>query len=439
MAGTTHKKPAATPTPPAIRHRPAPSLRRRILFASILGLLIFAFQEIAFRLLFPVPAIANFNRIDYTRLAISSPNVSRAETSGLSNVLIRFESEPDGFAFNHSLNLHGFRGLDFEIKPPSGCRRILFLGDSFTEGHGASDEDTIPERFRDIVSQSTRVEVLNLGVSGSDVFEYEILLRDSLKCLEQVDTVFLILCFNDLPTVPFVEKMYEVVLKDFRASSVWMPRASELVGRWYDGLVIPRRFYSGPYPFFAAVPEPNNPFSTEGPPPGLDPKLFDAMRRGKLNPSLAGKAQLLVESSRRDFSNDERTEPHLRYISRICEKAGARLVLAYVPSYVVTNPVYLPYCRMLGGPEIKSLTSLDAREFRRQQDHLRAIANKLRIPFIDTTDAFIDAEKKVGRLFWAYDTHCNAAGYHLVAKILADYWTKGQRPGEHTSVARLEK
>jgi hypothetical protein len=54
---------------------------------------------------------------------------------------------------------------------------------------------------------------------------------------------------------------------------------------------------------------------------------------------------------------------------------------------------------------------------------LQAEADRLGITFIDTTDAFIAAEKS-SRLFWALDGHCNDAGYRLIADICTDHWLR---------------
>src|SRR5438093_1266528 len=89
--------------------------RRRLLFIAILFAVFAAGQEGLCRWLFPVPEVADFNRIHYTHLQWFSPEFTAARQQGLSNVRIRWQSEPDGFAFDHTLNLYGFRGPNFRM------------------------------------------------------------------------------------------------------------------------------------------------------------------------------------------------------------------------------------------------------------------------------------------------------------------------------------
>jgi hypothetical protein len=108
--------------------RRSTSRRRRCLFIVVVLSVFVALQEIILRFTFPVPETL-FNRSDY-----------RAPPKPLCNVIVRWECEPDGLAFDHTLNLYGFRGPDFTIAPPTDRPRILFIGE------GAGRPTTI--RFR---------------------------------------------------------------------------------------------------------------------------------------------------------------------------------------------------------------------------------------------------------------------------------------------------
>lgn len=421
----------AAPDPRRIQNRRRRSWRRKLLFSGILATIIFVCQEMVFRLIFPLPAISNFNRIDYTRLAAFSSTFRDSEYSGLSNVGIRFESEPDGFDFIHTLNLNGFRTPDFDVEPPRNCRRIVFIGDSFTEGHGTSDQDTIPARFADEIAAQMPVEVINLGISGSDVIEYESLLLDTCEGLKHIDTVFLILCYNDLPMPRIVWDAKGVLVKEFEESKRWVPRSLAAAYRLAQGRTLPTRFYSGPHPFLAAVPARNNPFSDpdNDPPQRINPAILDAMRRGKFNPWLAGSGLAILDGLRIDLSEDQRTEMHLRYCANLCKRANAKLMIVYVPYYAVANSQYLRFSRKLGGPDFDENQSLEGPEFRRQQAHLSEVTHKLGIPFLDTTDLLSHAEKTVGHMFWPYDNHCNPEGYRLIARAAAKFWLQNRFSG----------
>lgn len=60
--------------------------------------------------------------------------------------------------------------------------RIMVLGDSFTEGSGASNDSSYPQQLADLVRDSLSAEddVWNCGVGGSDLFFEYVLFRDKL-------------------------------------------------------------------------------------------------------------------------------------------------------------------------------------------------------------------------------------------------------------------
>lgn len=82
-----------------------------------------------------------------------------------------------------SINKYGIRGSpDLKEQKPDDSYRILLSGDSFTFGHGLTDEQTIPSVLETIMNNSApghRTEVLNSGVQGYSPDQiYRLLLRD---------------------------------------------------------------------------------------------------------------------------------------------------------------------------------------------------------------------------------------------------------------------
>jgi lysophospholipase L1-like esterase len=415
----------ATAVQPSSAGRRPISRRRRLAYVAIILAVVFVAQELLCRWLFPVPEVANYNRINYTPLGLFGSGVAAARRRGLCNVKIRWESEPDGFVFDHTLNLYGFRGPTFRIDPPSDRPRVLFVGDSFTEACGAADEDTPSEQFQRILGAEHPVEAVNLGVAGTNFPEYTEILRDGVHLLKPRD-VFLIVCPNDLPAVP-MPTFLTAPPPEFRRVNPWLPRAVEAIRRHRDGLTVPRRFPSGPYPFHAAVPSPNNPFTTDEPPEGIDPDILDAMKRGKTNPRQAGSAGFYDLMLTHDFIKFGSVKPYLTHMKSLCRPAGVRLVVVYVPYPAVVNPFYIAMQNRLGGPGFRELTNLNHPPYRNQQLHLRQVCGELDLPLLDPTEEFIKAEEKE-RLFWPIDGHCNAAGYRLLAGVCANYWRDGTMP-----------
>jgi lysophospholipase L1-like esterase len=405
------------------------SRRRRFLFIAVILTVILGGQELLCRWLFPLPEVYGFNRINYTPLDYFSPEFKEARRRGLCNVRIRWESAPDGYAFDHSLNLYGFRGPNFSIAPPRDRPRLLFVGDSFVEGCGAADDDTLPAQFQRALDAAHPAEVINLGVAGADLPEYARLVQDGASLLRP-QAVFLVMCANDLPADPMPRLPLEA--PTITPRNLWVPRAWEAFVRYEAGLAIPRRWPSGPFPFFAAVPSSANPLTAKEPPANIDPAVRDAMRQGKANP-WQGAGQLYEQMLKHDFKKRGSAAEWLAQIATSCRHYQARLMVVYIPHYTTANPLYFAGQNRLGGTTYGPKTDWARAPYRSQQHHLRQVCADLDLPMLDTTDAFIAAEQTRGRLFWPVDGHCNPAGYRLLSEICARFLTDGTLPPEEAA------
>lgn len=396
------------------------SPRRRLLFIAALLGIVFAVQEACFRVAFPLPEVVEFNRSHYARSHRGESGPAKAG-KGVRNLIYRIDSEPDGFSFDQTLNLYGFRGPSFSVRPPRDRPRVLFIGDSFVEGMGAGDGETIPIQFARILGGTRQVDALNLGVIGAGLDDYARIARDGLRLLHP-DAVYLFVYANDLPAPPYPADA-DLPSPPFPRVNPYVPRALQVVAWLRRGWPVARLFPTGPFPFFRPVPSPLNPL-TKGPlPPGIDPRILDAMRRGKSNPSLLVWARLVESSLRHDFTRGGGAAPYLSRIAALCRDSGAELRLVYVPASVAVHPVHIEAQERLAPGSFANMTAPAGATHRAQQVHLRRVAESLEIPFLDLTDAFIHAEATRGRMYWPVDTHCNAAGYRLVAEACARDWT----------------
>jgi lysophospholipase L1-like esterase len=382
--------------------------------------LILVLQEVACRWLFPLPECDDFNRINYTPLAVYGEALTARRHEGLSNIKLVWESEPDGFSFVHTLNLYGFRGPDFSIDKSGGQPRVVFVGDSYTEGAGAADDQTLPEQFR----QLTGAEVINLGVSGTGFPEYVRLVRDGVALLKP-DALFLVVCHNDLPTESALEPLKPP--PEFSRLNPWTPRALAALTRKREGRSLPSRFFSGPFPFLAPVPSPANPLSYNPPLKNVDPVILDAMKRGKCNAAALAQAGTHERVLRYDYSQGSGSGPFLDYIAKRCKEANTKLIVMFIPAPMTANPLYMADQLRLGAPSYGKVTRLDGPEYRAAQRNLSEVSGKLGVPFLDMTDELIEAEK-TGRMYWSIDTHCTPAGYRLLAEVCARYWTDKAMP-----------
>jgi lysophospholipase L1-like esterase len=382
--------------------------------------------EVAARLIFPVPEVGNFNRISFTPTGIfggmdeisgadPTPPLGRSKTPRrpLRNVVVAWASEPDRREFSHALNLYGFRGPDFQVQPRDGVRRVLFLGDSFTEGFGAQDDETLPVVFERLSGE--RLEALNLGIAGNQLPHYTRLARVAIPLLKP-DAVFLVLYANDFP----LRVKHEPRSDSFapRWNRPWTPRLISTAAGLAEGDTPALFYHQGPFPFFLPVPHPSNPLSQvpREPDPEVRPDIWRAMRRGRFNPFVRQGTMRMERELTQPLDEVTGGRSYLAEIRDLAAGVGASLVATYVPLHVTVSDYYYPLCLDMGVRFVRP--TLVSEEYRRHQSDLAGMLGELGIPFVDPTEAMQAAEQAGQRLYVGYDPHLNAAGYRLLAEEL---------------------
>lgn len=126
---------------------------------------------------------------------------------------------------HYRINNLGFRGGDISVERPSGIRRILCLGDSFTFGEGVREEDTWPHRLDELAGPGT--QVINAGIQGYDL-DHEALYLFLYGRQLDPDVVIVAFFMNDaMPfgeTVSHHERMTETSAEPSgiaRVSALW--------------------------------------------------------------------------------------------------------------------------------------------------------------------------------------------------------------------------
>jgi hypothetical protein len=96
------------------------------------------------------------------------------------------------------INNYGFRGRDITIAKSPGVTRIMVIGDSFTFGVGAEEDETIPFLLeKDLNERGYHVEVINAGFGGYSPLLHYLKLKD--EYLEfKPDLVLYLFDFSDL-------------------------------------------------------------------------------------------------------------------------------------------------------------------------------------------------------------------------------------------------
>lgn len=287
----------------------------------IMIFVLFGFQEILFRLIFPIPEVTNFNRINYSPVFFGETETS---LKYLSNASFIWASDPDKTESLVNLNLYGFRTHDFSIEPDPEKKRIVFIGDSFTEGFLAADDETIPVAFENkAIEKGKDYEVLNLGIGGTDFTYYYKLLAGQMPVLKP-DHVIMVLHGNDLPPIAYTQEYFDnPLVPEF--SSKWVPRIYYVVKNYLDDKTVPKIWRSSPFIFFAPVPAPSNPWSNEVKTKEfeklLSKNVVDAMKIGRFNPYAYEEYSMLKKRLPEDFKITD----HLNGIQNFVEQFGNKV------------------------------------------------------------------------------------------------------------------
>lgn len=95
-------------------------------------------------------------------------------------------TETREFSFPYRTNSLGFKEREIPPRADNGPALILVLGDSFAEGVGAPPAESWPRELERIITEERGpgYTVYNAGISGSDPFFEQVLLRDRLLALK---------------------------------------------------------------------------------------------------------------------------------------------------------------------------------------------------------------------------------------------------------------
>jgi hypothetical protein len=115
-------------------------------------------------------------------------------------------------AAEYSVSMHinngGFRtAKPVSTNKPNGIKRILFIGDSYTFGHGVQDQESYPSQLTTLLNtQKERVEVLNAGVPGVGLDWYYMYLKEKAFAWNPDLIVVGIFLGNDLFDATYFDK-----------------------------------------------------------------------------------------------------------------------------------------------------------------------------------------------------------------------------------------
>jgi hypothetical protein len=130
--------------------------------------------------------------------------------SSEANLANKFRGKPYANVFGHKLNSKGFKDKEYPLKKKDGTVRVLGIGDSFVYGIVPYPENFLTLLETDLQGTNKQIEVINMGISGSDPAGYLSLLRN--EGLEYNPDIVLVFFYigNDFfhigPDNPFKDK-----------------------------------------------------------------------------------------------------------------------------------------------------------------------------------------------------------------------------------------
>jgi hypothetical protein len=325
-------------------------------------------------------------------------------------------------------NSRGFRAPEWSL-PSFGQRpRLVLVGDSFVEGWGAAQDDTIGAVMGRLARrEKVQVEIISLGRGGNWLAHYLALIRNAIPVFEPQD-LFLVLYMNDLYQVPDAAPLFLKRRVPRTASEPGLWRTPAALRVWLrQGMT-----WSGLEGFFDGSPEPYavDSYFEERPARGeqlkrvVDPELVPLMLEGKLNPSLAN----ALRRSELALSRPVTVKPLLEALKRFFSGTDTTPWIVYLPSLNQVSDAYREAQLRLSEPtETDSLTGAP---FQAHARSLSIACRELDLPFLDLTPVLRRAEDQGQRLYWPYDSHMNAAGYDLVAHELYRWWRSSSQREE---------
>lgn len=132
---------------------------------------------------------------------------------------------------HYQLNASGFRdSIEYKWKIPAGKRRITFLGDSFTAGHGIKD---VEQRFANrIRARNPGWEVHVMAKNGWETGTHLEVLEDGLPPDYDCDLVVLVYCLNDISDL---------------APDYWINIVERITQTWRPGPIVLESFFLDTY------------------------------------------------------------------------------------------------------------------------------------------------------------------------------------------------
>jgi hypothetical protein len=169
--------------------------------------------------------------------------------------------------------------------------------------------------------------------------------------------------------------------------------------------------YRTPFQFFAPVPDPTNPWTTNDVQFSriVDPAIARAMRAGRFNPFVVNEAMSFAQFLPKPVD----VAGYIAFLKNLLDQRGVALRLTYIPYANQVSDYYRTFSQLYCAAGVPSLV---APEFQLHASIVAREAARLGVPFLDLTPLLRSNELHGEHMYWDYDEHMRAAGYAAVAR-----------------------
>ena len=379
------------------------SAKNKKFLLYLVGILIF--QEVFFRLVFPLPELSNFDRASY----IAGAENGKVFAPYRDNKWYWQSALDTNHRFIHQLNQYGFRDSEWKVEKPTSKKRILFIGDSFLEGIMAAQNETITAGFND-ADKLNQYETMNLGIMGVGISSYLKLINHANSTFKP-DAICILLYSNDLSSKNPIVSNHHFIPKYY---SFLKPRLIELLSQFKNGENINSAFGAKEKSFLPTMKDFNFPWKNREDIliKNTTVEVTTSISEGKTNPFKVN--QILRE--RKGLLARPKLDELFNALAEL-KASGVKVVVGYIPArHQVTNYYYQfdkQFCTQC--PQQLDLTTS---EFNQHQGLLAYTCQKNELPIIDFTQR-LRAEEAIGNhLYWNYDDHMKGKGYLMLGELL---------------------
>ncbi len=360
-----------------------------VLVASVLTLLV---GEVFVRIFAPTERLVPLNEV-ILGITAQKPNISGVHVV------------PQTFDVSYTTNAQRFRSSKVTAPfPDAHVPRVAVVGDSFTFGWGANDDQTYPSRLERLLDNTLGpTEVLNAGVCGTGTGN-EALWYDLWVSHFHPNVVILTVVPNDTDD-DLARPLFSI-----DASGNVSPKSAVQVEQFQSQTLTARRLITQLplYDYLTEHSELLNLFRRT---------VSVLVRRHHIKETSVGSGQSAFETVGLRLLAGE-----VEWLNRRVRSSGAQLVVAFVP---FRESVYGPALKT--NPVVSdSLAMVDTLDRVCAQDH---------IPFRDLTSEMRAAAANTEQplYYTKYDAHPTPAGYQLIANLISPLVVDQMRMGAQTS------